>query len=278
VRAWPAILLLTIRKARAFIQRDFRVESSYKFAFVFELATSVFPVFSFYFIGKLVDTGGAGSLEKYGGRYFPFAMVGVAFSQYYMVALGAFSGAIRRSQMAGCLEAMLSTRTGPGAVVVYSSLYSFLIKTVHILLVFAVGGLFLSAHLGNANLPAALLTVALTVAVFGSLGIFSAAFIVLLKKGDPIEWLFGAASSLLGGAAFPLAIMPGWMRHLAAFIPITYSLEAMRLSVLRGYTVSMLWKPLSILAAMAVVLLPLSVWSFTGAVEKGRRDGTLMHY
>ena len=269
---------MSARKTAAFIKRDLAIESSYKFAFVFEALASVFPILSFYFIARLVDGAAGGKLSRYGGQYFPFAMIGVAFSQYFMLSLRTFAATIRRSQMAGCLEAMLSSRTSPQAVVILSSLYSFLAKLLHIAIVFAICGLFLGVDFSGSNLLSAAVILVLTVLSFSSLGIFSAAVIVVLKKGDPIEWIFGSLGSLLGGALFPVNLLPTWAQRLAAAIPITYSLDAMRLAMLRGYTIVQLWRQAVILAGMSIVLLPLAVWCFSRAVEKGRRDGSLMHY
>lgn len=268
---------MLIYKIWAFIKRDFIVESSYKFAFVFELTTSVFPVFSFYFLGKLVNGREAVSLAKYGGNYFPFALVGLAFTQYFMLALQTFATTIRRSQWVGCLEAMLSTQTKPETVVILSSLYSFIMKTVHIALVFLIG-LLLGVDYSNSNIPSIFITLVLTILAFSALGIFSASIIIVLKKGDPIEWVFGSLCSLLGGALFPISLMPNWMQKIALLLPITYSLEAMRLAVFKGYSIEQLAKQLLILGGMALVMSPLSVWCFALAVDKGRRDGTLMHY
>lgn len=265
-------------KVYAFVKRDLIVESSYKFAFVFELLTSIFPMLSFYFIGKLVDGPNNTSLTKYGGQYFPFAMVGIAFTQYFMLALRTFAGNIRRSQWAGCLEAMLSTQTRAQTVIILSSVYSFLMKTIHVAIVFAIGGLILDVDYSNSNIFSAILTLVLTILTFSALGIFSAAIITVLKKGDPIEWIFGSICSLLGGALFPVTILPPWMQKIAAVLPITHSLDAMRLAVLKGHSIPMLWRQLLTLGGMSIVLLPLSVWSFSRAVDKGRRDGTLMHY
>ena len=266
-------------KALAFIKRDSRIESSYKVAFVFEALTTVFPLVSFYFIGRLVGPQNpGGGLARYGGQYFPFALVGIAVSQYLLLSLGTFSRTIRRSQMAGCLEATLSAQTSPQAVIVFSSLYCFATKLLHTLLVFVLGWLIFGVNLQQANFLSAAVVLALTVAAFSGLGILSAAFIVLLKKGDPIEWCIGAASSLLGGAVFPIEVMPGWMQALSVLFPITYSIEAMRMAILRGWGLEMLWKPVAILAVMAAILLPAGIWAFTAAVAQGRRDGSLMHY
>ncbi|MCP4549325.1 MAG: ABC transporter permease, partial [bacterium] len=76
----------------------------------------------------------------------------------------------------------------------------------------------------------------------------------------------------------PVAVMPDWMQLAAKLLPITYALEAMRRALFEGQSLRDLWLPLTVLAAMAVVLLPASLWAFSQAVEKGRRDGSLVQY
>lgn len=257
-----------LHKASAFVKRDYLIESSYKLGIVLEVFKTVIPTFSFYFIGKLVA----------GGEYFPFAMVGVAFSQYLLLSLGAFGDTIRRQQMAGCLEAMLSTRTAPAAVVLLSPIYSFLAKASHIVLVFALGGFFLGVDFSRMNLISCLFTVLLALLFFCALGILSATAILMWKKGDPVTWVVGSFGSLLGGAFFPKDVMPGWMRRCAEWNPMTHALDAMRLALFEGSTPLELLKPYLILGLSAAILLPLSVWCFAMAVEKGRRDGSLLHY
>ena len=266
------------QKAIEFFKRDLRIESSYKAAFLFEHATTILPLLTFYFIAKLVGENSAASLTPYGGKYFPFAVVGLAFMQYFTIALTNFAGTIRRSQMAGCLEAMLAAQTSPSTVIILSSAYSFLMKLVHLVLVLAISGLLLGVNLSACNIVSMIVILVLTIASLSGLGILSAAFIVVMKKGDPIEWFIGSVSSMLSGALFPVSLMPSWLRLVASLLPTTYALEALRQAVLNGASISMLWREVLILGAMAVVLLPGSVWVFGKAVDKGRRDGTLVHY
>ncbi len=269
---------MLIQKTIAFVKRDFFIDSSYKFAFVLELLATVFPILSFYFVGKLIHARTVESLSRYGGEYFPFVMIGIALTQYFMLALRTFAGTIRRGQMAGCLEAMLSTATRPETTIILSSLYAFLSKMFHIIVVFGISGLFLGVSYSRSDFLSAGVILFLTISTFSSLGILSAAIIIVLKKGDPIEWIFGSLSSLLGGALFPIDVMPPWMQNVAMLLPMTYSLDAMRLAVLEGYSLPMLWRQATILSAMAVVLFPLSLVCFSRAIEKGRCDGSLMHY
>ena len=271
-------LMPFLAKARAFIVKDFRVESSYKAAYLFDLVSMILPLVLFYFIARLVDSGNTQELARYGGKYFPFVLVGVAFAQYFTEALRTFSATVRRAQTAGVLEAMLSSRTSTQAVILYTSLYSFLYKTIHLFLVFIFGALMFGIDYSEANYVTAAVTIICSIAAFSGIGIISATLIVVLKKGDPIELLIGSAGTLLGGAFFPIEIMPGWMQWIAKLLPITYALEAMRMGLFAGKTVRDLWLPLTVLGGMAAVLLPLSLWSFSWAVGRARKDGTLTHH
>jgi hypothetical protein len=51
-----------------------------------------------------------------------------------------------------------------------------------------------------------------------------------------------------------------------------------RLALLQGYSLSALAPDLAILAAFAVVLVPLSLWSFRFAVNLAKREGSLAQY
>lgn len=271
-------LYLNYAKAQAFIRRDFIIESSYKLNFIITLLNSAFPVISFFFVDKLVAGSGVAGLARYGGDYFSFALIGIAFTRYFQLAVDTFSGSIKRAQMAGCLEAILSSQTDPKLVVLMSSFYSFLSAGVQLVFMFAIGTLWLGFDFSQANLPATVLTLFISLLTFISLGIFSAAGTVVFKQGEPIGWLFGAVSGLLGGAMFPVEVMPGWLRLVAGLFPVTHALDALRLALLQDHSVGMLWRQLILLTLMSLVLFPLSLKAFRWAVERGKRDGTLMQY
>ena len=57
------------------------------------------------------------------------------------------------------------------------------------------------------------------------------------------------------GAFFPIDVLPVWLQHISFLIPITYSLDALRLTMLRGYSVQMAARPILTLSLMVIVLL-----------------------
>ncbi len=267
-----------LSKAGAFIRRDFRVESGYQAAFVMGLVESLMLLVILHFVGQLVPSRASTGLGKYGRGYFPFALVGVAFARYFDLMLRMFSESIRTAQVTGCLEAMLSSQTSAITVVTMSSFYSLLSGAVQLVLILAGGVLLFGVNLRAMNIPATLLVVLFSVAIFVAFGVLSASAIVWLKKGDPITWILGGMGSILGGAYFPIDVMPGWMQKISYVIPIRYSLDALRSTMLRGASLVSVARPLETLLAMAVVLLPASAALFTAAVRKGRKEGTLMQY
>jgi len=265
-------------KITAFIKKDFYIESSYKMAFLITILSSLFPVFSYFFIAKMLNKQSIPDISSYSKDYFAFALIGIAFSTYFNIAIQTFSGSMRRAQMAGCLEAILSSQTDPKSVVFLSSLYSFISTGVLLVLMFLVSWLFLGFSFANINILSTLVCIFFSLTTFISLGIFSGAGTIIFKQGDPFGFIFGSISSLLGGAVFPISILPGWLKSISYMVPITYSLDSLRLSILKGQNICMLAKPIMILGIISLILLPASLIFFNWAVEKGKRDGTLMQY
>lgn len=265
-------------KSWAFLKRDLIINSSYKVAFLMRLFQSLLPVVGVFFVGKLLADGQGGHLDKYGGDYFSFALVGIAFTRYLDIAVSTFSGSMRRAQMEGCLEVILSSRTSSSGMVWMSSLYSFIFSGIQLLIMVALGIWVLDADFSQANIASGLVVVVLSLLVFMGLGILSAAGIILFKQGEPVSMIVGALSAIIGGTFFPLEVMPEWLQVIARFVPLTHSLEALRLTWLSGYALGQIQEQLIILGGMAIVFFPLGLWAFSAAVERGKRDGSLMHY
>jgi ABC-2 type transport system permease protein len=267
-----------LRKAVAFIKRDFRIESGYQASFVIGIIESLMLLIIFRFLGELIALHGSSSLSRYGSHYFPFAIIGVAFARYFDLTLRMFSESIRSAQVTGCLDAMLSSQTGCVTVVLMSSLYGLISGALQLLLLLGAGVLFFGVDLSRMNIPATLLVLGLSVATFVAFGVLSAAAIVRLKKGDPITWIIGGFGSILGGAYFPVDLMPAWMQKISLLVPITYSLDALRLTMLQGQSLMAVARPVATLMAMALILLPASIALFSAAIRNGRKEGTLMMY
>lgn len=219
----------------AFFRRDILNDVSYKLSFFLQLFGILPVVLMFFFLSRLVGNTISGPLQPYGGHYFPFVLIGIAVQNYLTLSLSRFSGSLRESQLSGTLEAVLATPVRLPSFLVGSTAYSFVFNALRIFIYLAAGSLLFGVHFYWTRLPAALGVICLTIAAFSSLGIFSAGFIILFKRGDPINWSFNVISWLLGGVYYPVNILPWWLQKIACVIPMTHSLEALRLILLTDH-------------------------------------------
>jgi ABC-2 type transport system permease protein len=267
-----------IRTLLAFIVRDLRREVSYRLSFLLQLISFLPVVIMFYYLSRLVGQSIEGPLGPYGGSYFPFALIGIAVHNYIAVALPSFTNSLRDSQLNGTLEAVLATPVGLHQFLAGSAGYSFCLNALRVLLYICFGSLVFSISFHWAHLPAVLLVLVLTIAAFTGLGIFSASFTLLFKRGDPINWVISLSSWFLGGVYFPVSLLPDWAQKLAELIPITHSLESIRMILIHGTSLGELRRGLLILGLWAVVGLPLSIIGFHLALRRTRVLGTIGHY
>jgi len=276
--AMPRPYLQGLRKALLFFYRDFRTQASYRFSFVLHIVAILFSVASFYFVGQLFGGSAAPYLSDYGGNYFPFALVGIAFAGFQSVALRAFSRTIRSAQTTGTLEAVLVTPTRLSTILFASCLWNFAFTSLTVVVYLLVGATLFGASLGRANLLAGIVVLGLTILALSSIGILSACFVMVFKRGAPIEFLIGGLSTLLGGVYYPVEVLPHWLQKAARLFPLTYSLDAARRALLVGEPLTALAPQVLALVAFAALLLPLSLLAFRCAVRQAKRDGSLTQF
>lgn len=262
----------------AFLERDFRTETSYRVSFLLNLSSIFFTVFTYFFVAQLVGEGASDVLAEYDGDYFSFVVIGIAFAGYFGLGLNGFSQALRLAQTTGTLEAMMMTPVPVSLIVLGSSAWSYAYTTLRMAILLLIGWLFLGLSLNDANYAGALVTLLLSIIAFASFGIVAAAVIMVIKRGDPVTTIFGSVAALIGGVLYPVEIMPEWLQFLARLLPITYALEAMRAALLRGAGWSDLAPDLAALSVFALVVFPFSLLLFRYAVRRARQDGSLTHY
>jgi ABC-2 type transport system permease protein len=267
-----------LRKVSAFFIRDFLEEMSYPMSLALQWGNILFKLVTFYFLGKLVAGAVLSQLAPYGGSYFPFVMLGLALASFQGVALTAITRNVLYGMYSGTLEAMLVTPTSLSTIVFASMLYQFSSALLEIMLYLGFGFLFFGVSLSQANLPATAVILALALLSHLPIGILSAGFILVFKRGDPITLILGHVSALLGGVYFPLQVLPQWVQAVAQCLPFTHALEGLRQAVLNGKGLGELSSQVVILSAFAVVLLPLSLAFFSWTVRQAKRLGTLSQF
>ena len=267
-----------MRMLFAFFARDFRRTASYRLAFILDLASVVFKAATFYFVAQLLGKAAAPHLQEYGGQYFPFVLIGIAFASYQTVGLNSFAQSLRQEQFMGTLESVLSAPVRLPMFLAGSALWDFFYATIEIAFYFLVAFVAFGLAFTNAALGPALLAAVLTLTAFMGLGVLSAAFILRFKRGDPVAWLIASVGELFGGEYFPTNILPDKMRTISNWIPMTHALNALRKTLMLGAGVADISSDLIYLGVFTLAVWPIGILAFQLALRRSQADGSLGHY
>lgn len=259
----------------AFLWRDARITTSYKFQFLFHLLGGFFVVAMFYFISKMIHPDPEHSgLAIYQCDYFSFVLVGVAATGFLHTGLG-LSERLRSAMSEGSLEMMFSCPVRPVWILILPAVWDLGFEGAKALVILLCGIYIFDADLSRANVPGGLVVLLLTVAAFSVFGILSTAIILLIKRGDPVQWAFEHASALVAGAYFPVNLLPGWLETVSRALPMTYAYRAIRMTILAGAGLSDVASDALVLLLFSFVGLPLSAWCCGLAIARAKRDGSL---
>ncbi len=264
-----------LRKLFAFVKRDFLFWKSYRLLFVLNIIGMFFPMFIFYFISKLID--GSSIFSKYGGKYFPFVFIGLVVKEYLNTALSSLSYKIRREQLLGTLEIILSTPTSSSLFIIGSVIWDFLFGGLKIIIYIMIGMLFFNLQFNFSGFLPALVVIILGTLSLSCLGIISGSFILYFKRGDPIGWISTFLLSFLSGVYFPTEVLPPVLQKISQFIPLTYILDSLRLCLIKGYSLSLIKHEMIILVAFSVIFLPISLVIFNFSLRNTLKEGAYIY-
>jgi len=268
----------TLRKLVMLFRRDLAIARSYRAAFILEFFYALFGAASFYFLSKFIDSPQLQRSLPQGTTYFSFVLVGIAFFDYLSVALHTFDESLQNARQNGTLENLLVTQTSLPLILAGSSLYPFVLLSLRTTIYLGWGVALFGFPLRSANWLGAICILAASVLAFSGLGILSASYLLVFKRGNPVNWAVLGVSSVVGGMMYPVSVLPVWLQYLARLVPVTYSLEGMRAALLGHASMRELWPSLAALLTFAAILLPVSFLAFSWAVRRTKITGTLTHF
>jgi len=268
------------RRIYAFIARDFRLFVSYRMQFLLRILSILTVVTTLFFISKIF----AGFTDpRYSQWRDPLAswLTGLAVLNYFMTGFSSLANSIRQEQVQGTLESVLLTPINLPTIVVASSAWDFLETTFFSFLYLFFGRVFFNVHY-RGSFFLALMFLLLTTLVLASLGILSASFAMVFKRGDPFGIFLGAGSALFSGVFFPTQLLRDYagpnLGRVSLILPATYGLDGIRQVLIEGHDLMQVKDPLITLLIFLVLLLPFSLWVFGRAVRRAKREGSLIQY
>ena len=107
------------------------------------------------------------------------------------------------------------------------------------------------------------------------LGILSGALVVLYKRGSLLGGTLIYAMTILGGAVFPIAVLPDWLEWIGRVMPVRFAFDGVRAALFSGNG----WGGDALaLAAFGIVVAPLSLLAFAFALDRAKEKGSLSEY
>jgi len=95
------------------------------------------------------------------------------------------------------------------------------------------------------------------------------------ERGAQMTHVFIALLLLVSGVYYPVSVLPGALKVLAAYSPATYVLEGVRLALLEGASLASLWPKIWPVLLMGAVLIPLGLFVFQLGERYAKKTGKL---
>jgi ABC-2 type transport system permease protein len=266
-----------MRKALALARAGWLSATSYRVATVLQFVGVLATIVPVYFVSQAVQDLAAASIQREGGAYFAFIVVGIASTYIVAAATAAASSAIASNLGSGTFEALLGTRASIVSILFGLSLHGLSMSALRALALLA-GAAAFGADIHWLALLSVLPIVALVVVAYAGVGLVAGALVLAFRTAGPLVSITIALSGLLGGAYYSTSVVPGWLHPLTEFVPLTHGLRATRAVLLGGEGLDTTWPDLLRLTSNALLLVTAGVIAFAFALRHARRNGSLSQY
>jgi ABC-2 type transport system permease protein len=266
-----------MRAAVALARAHWLSAASYRVGTLLSFASLLAVLVPVYFIAGAIQPVLADDIATQGGEYFAFLVVGMIAFSFLTTSVTTLPATVRSSLSTGTLEALLATPSPPHELLagLLGSPFAWTIARAGVL---AAGAALMGADFAWMRLPMALLVLALLVVAHLPFGIGAAALVLAFRTAGPFPQGVIVLSALLGGVYYPTQVIPSWIQGVSAFLPLTYGLRALRMTLLEGAPARLVLGDVLVLACFAAVLLGLSALAFSLALRHARRSASLAQY
>ena len=206
-----------------------------------------------------------------------FIVVGTTAWMWLNLTLWSVGTSLRTDQVRGVLESNWLSPTARFSLLLGTAAGHALLSLLFLAISFADFTLLLGVRF-EANLPGALAVLVASIPWIYGLGIAFAALVLRFKEANAMVYLVRGAFMVFAGISFPLGVLPGWMRGVAAYLPLTHTIEGARAALLTGAGPADLRASLSFLAWSGVALCAVGYVSFQAVDRIVGRQGSLGHY
>jgi ABC-2 type transport system permease protein len=250
-----------------YVRIDLVEERMFPASTILRYVAVVFPVLLYYFQSTFLATG---------DELFVLMLIGTSVTAGLQDSLTGLTSRLQFAQERGTLETYLVEPVPWALIPVAMNIWRSVTGAALACIMIGVGTL-LGAPIRPSAIPLALLVLFLGIAACNAVGTLAASFLILFKRGEPVITLYGLAAAVLGGALFPISVLPPWIRWVSYLVPHSYVIGAER-KLLMAHPPAGGPSPLAsilILLGFCVFAFTVGLFIFDRSLKLARRLGIL---
>jgi ABC-2 type transport system permease protein len=202
----------------AYIRIDLVEERMFPASTLLRYLAVIFPVLLYYFQTVFLHVS---------NQVFVMMLIGTAVTAGLQDALTGLTARLQFAQERGTLETYLVEPVPWALIPVAMNIWRSFTGSAMACLMVAIGCV-LGAPIKASAIPLALVVLFLGIAACNAIGTLAASFLILFKRGEPVIMIYGLAAGVLGGALFPISVLPSWVRPISYLVPHSYVIGAER--------------------------------------------------
>ncbi|MBX3010280.1 MAG: ABC transporter permease [Caldilineaceae bacterium] len=250
--------------------------------FAFLIWPLIFPLGSI-FTARALSGPNQAALPAFAARagtddYVAYIVIGLTMYMWINITLWDVGFQLRNEQMRGTLESNWLCPIWRFSILVGPSLTKLLTSLVFTAIAVLEYGLLLGNWVGQGNIALVLLIMLLVIPSIYGIGVIFGSLVMRFQEAHTMVFLVRGIFMIFTGVSYPLSVMPAWMQSVAAWLPLTYAIQAIRAVTLNQATFLAIRHELTLLALFAIVLSALGYGIFRFTEGRARRTGSLGRY
>ena len=210
--------------------------------------------------------------------YVGFLAIGSTFYMWLNLTLWSVGFSLREEQMRGTLESNWLCPVWRISIMLGQAMTRAVMAVVFLLITAVEFWLFFGIRIVQGQPLLMLLVLLLTVPSIYGFGIAFGSLVLRFKEANALVFIVRGIFLVFCGTTYPLAVLPGWMQTVAAWLPLTYTIHAFRTLGAPDATFADVALDVQRLAIFAVALPIVGVLAFRATERRARSSGSLGHY
>jgi ABC-2 type transport system permease protein len=226
------------------------------------------------------DHGNLGGFTAATGtsNYVAFLAIGSTFYMWLNFTLWSVGFSLREEQLRGTLESnwlcpvwRISIVLGGALTRLATALMFLALTAIEFWLAFGI-------NLVQGHPWLMLLVLLLTIPSIYGFAIAFGSLVLRFREANALVFIVRGIFLVFCGTTYPLGVLPAWMQAVAAWLPLTYTIHAIRVLGAPEATLADVLGDVQRLTIFALVLPVVGVLAFQATERRSRRTGSLGHY